>query len=73
MGPPGGGGGAPATDVPEMGKEGGWDLPPRGGTPPPRRGKGVGDNAYICLICSYLFTCMSCLGLLYRVHLLIVY
>ena len=59
----------PATDVPEMGKEGGWDLPPGGrGDPSPQGGRGweikpicrifpcIFDfvSSWVCCICAYI-------------------
>jgi hypothetical protein len=34
----------PATDVPEMGRDGGWDLPLRGGGNPSPEGEGGGGD-----------------------------
>ena len=56
----------PATDVPEMGEEG-------GGTSPQGEGGRGWEIRPIWLIFSCTFNIVSCLGLLYRVHWLILY
>ena len=52
----------PATGVPEMGKEGGWDLPPRGEgggggglSPRPK----AGGHLPVCLYIKYVIEYLS--------------